>query len=151
MPLLYIDGAPVLGQSKAIERFLAARFGLLGANDIEAAQVDMLGEHVRDVKDAYGKAKAAGNADAFLADELPKWLAKLEHCVSVTGKDGHAVGSKLSLAGLQIYSLCVEFFDAKEAAAKAYAGLPCITAIVAKVAGNEKLKAWQAARPVTAF
>jgi glutathione S-transferase len=151
VPLLYIDGEPVVGQSKAIERFLAGRFGLMGANDVQAAQIDMLGEHVRDVKDAYQKAKAAGTGDAFLDEELPKWCAKLEHCVSKTGAPGYAVGDKLSLAGLQIYNLLVEFFDAKDKAAAAYKACPRLAAIVDNVAGNEKIKAWQAARPVTQF
>jgi glutathione S-transferase len=151
VPILYIDGKPVLGQSKAIERFLAQRFGLYGANDVEGAQVDMIGEHVRDIKDAYGKAKAAGNADAFLATDLPKWLQKLESCVKQTGTPGYAVGNKLSLAGLQIYSLCVDFFDNKEAAAAATKTAPAVAAIVDNVANNDKLKAWLASRPVTMF
>ena len=205
MPILYIDGKAVLGQSKAIERYLARTFGLMGSNDLEAAQVDMIGEHVRDIKDAYQKAKAAGNGDAFLSADLPKWLAKLEKCVSQTGKEGFAVGDKISLAGLQIYSLCTEFFDNKDAAAAAYKPLPRVAAvrgprgahagasrnghagartsharargnargrilridyvlthspfcvpggraqIVDNVANNEKIKAWQAKRPVTMF
>jgi glutathione S-transferase len=127
--MLYIDDKPVLGQSKAIERFLAKRFGLMGSDDLQAAQVDMLGEHMRDIKDAYGKAKAAGNAEAFLKEDLPKWMAKLEHCCVACGTPGFAVGDKLSLAGLQIYSLCTEFFDAKEAAAASYAACPRITSV----------------------
>jgi glutathione S-transferase len=47
VPILYIDGEPKIGQSKAIERFLAKQFGLYGANDVEGGQIDMLGEHVR--------------------------------------------------------------------------------------------------------
>ena len=151
MPILYIDGKPVLGQSKAIERFLAQRFGLYGANDVEGAQVDMIGEHVRDIKDAYAKAKAAGNADAFLKADLATWLQKLEKCVKQTGTPGYAVGNKLSLAGLQIYALIVDFFDDKEAAAAAVKTAPAVAAIVDNVAANEKLKAWLAARPVTVF
>ena len=152
VPLLYIDGKEVLGQSRTIERFLATRFGLMGSNDLEAAQVDMIGEHIRDIKDAYAKAKAAGNADKFLEEDLKTWLAKLEAVVAVTStKPGCAVGDKLSLAGLQIYSLLAEFFDAKDKATAAYAGLTHLTAIVSTVAANEKLVAWQKSRPVTQF
>ena len=151
MPILYIDGKAVVGQSKAIERFLAQRLGLYGANDVEGAQVDMIGEHVRDIKDAYAKAKAAGNADAFLATDLATWLLKLDKCVTQTGTPGYAVGNKISLAGLQIYNLCVDFFDNKEAAAAATAKAPAVAAIVANVANNDKMKAWLASRPVTMF
>ena len=151
MPILYIDGKPVVGQSKAIERFLAQRLGLYGANDIEGAQVDMIGEHVRDIKDAYAKAKAAGNADKFLAEDLPTWLQKLGKCVQQTGTPGYAVGNKISLAGLQIYNLVVDYFDNKDAAAAAAKTAPAVAAIVDNVASNDKLKAWLAARPVTMF
>jgi glutathione S-transferase len=151
VPILYIDGKPVVGQSKSIERFLAARFGLNGDTDIQAAQIDMVGEHVRDIKDAYQKAKAGGTADAFLAEELPKWAAKLEAVVTMTGEPGFAVGCKLSLAGIQVYSLFTEFFDNKEAAEKAYKLQARLAAIVANVAGNDKIKAWQASRPASMF
>jgi glutathione S-transferase len=151
VPILYVDGKAVVGQSKSIVRFLAVRFGLFGANDVEGAQIDMIGEHVRDIKDAYQKAKAAGTAEAFLKEELPKWLAKLATCCEQTGTPGFAVGNKLSLAGLQIYSLVCDFFDDKAAAAAAAKSAPAVQAIVDNVANNEKLKAWLAARPVTMF
>ena len=41
VPLLYIDGKAALGQSKAIERYLAKQFGFMGATPVEEAQVDM--------------------------------------------------------------------------------------------------------------
>ena len=44
------------GQSKSIERYLARRVGLYGANELEAAQIDSFGEHLRDLKDLHGKA-----------------------------------------------------------------------------------------------
>ena len=43
------------GQSKSIERYLARRVGLYGANELEAAQIDSFGEHLRDLKDLHGK------------------------------------------------------------------------------------------------
>jgi hypothetical protein len=106
---------------------------------------------VRDIKDAYAKAKAAGNAEAFLKTDLATWLQKLEKCVKTTGTPGFAVGNKISLAGLQIYSLIVDFFDDKESAAAAAKTAPGIAAIVDSVAANDKLKVWLAARPVTMF
>jgi len=40
IPVLEIDGGKhVIAQSKAIERFLARRFNMLGSNDIEAAVI----------------------------------------------------------------------------------------------------------------
>ncbi len=53
-PLL-VTSEGVIGQSKAIERYLAKKFDLMGSSDIEAAQIDCIVEHCRDVKDAAGK------------------------------------------------------------------------------------------------
>jgi hypothetical protein len=44
-----VDGG-VIGQSKTIDRFIAKRFGFMGISDLEAAQVDMVGEHCSDIK-----------------------------------------------------------------------------------------------------
>ena len=41
-----------IGQSKAIERYLARRFGLMGENAEDEAMIDCIAEHCRDVKDA---------------------------------------------------------------------------------------------------
>ena len=46
-PVVLIDGHLELGQSKTIERYLARRLGLMGANEMEAAQIDMFTEHIR--------------------------------------------------------------------------------------------------------
>jgi glutathione S-transferase len=50
VPLLYVDGVKI-GQSKAIERYLANTFHLMGSTPIEAAHIDQLCENVRDVMD----------------------------------------------------------------------------------------------------
>ena len=52
LPLLEIDGQ-VFGQSKTIERFVAKRVGMMGANAVEEAQIDCVCEHLRDCKDKY--------------------------------------------------------------------------------------------------
>jgi hypothetical protein len=41
------------GQSKTIERFVARQHGFLGSNELEAAQVDMICEHMRDIKQMF--------------------------------------------------------------------------------------------------
>ena len=50
-----MDGKKI-GQSKAIERYLAADFGMMGGSSVEAAQVDMLGETIRDIKESWAQA-----------------------------------------------------------------------------------------------
>lgn len=59
VPILAVTEGGVttkFGQSKAIERFAAKRFGLFGENDLEGARIDMICEHVRDIKDACARA-----------------------------------------------------------------------------------------------
>jgi hypothetical protein len=119
--LLEVDGKQI-GQSKTIERFIAKQTGLLGSNDIEAALIDMVTEHIRDIKQAYNDAKAGKKGEELYAaktefitnpEKLPSWISKLE---STLNGDGYAIGSKLSLADVSIYSFICEFFDDKEGA-----------------------------------
>ena len=52
VPILITDEGATIGQSKAIERFLAKKFNLMGSSDVEEAQIDCIAEHCRDVGDA---------------------------------------------------------------------------------------------------
>jgi len=74
--VMNMDRAPVfqelttgftLAQSKAIERFLATRHGFMGANEYESAHIDMITEHVRDIKQKYADAKAGKTGDELAA------------------------------------------------------------------------------------
>lgn len=57
-PVVLVDGKHTIGSSKTIERYLARRLGLMGSNELEAAHIDAVTEHIRDIKDKYQKAKA---------------------------------------------------------------------------------------------
>ena len=163
MPLLYIDGKAAIGQSKAIERYLAKAFGFMGANPIEEAQVDMWIEHLRDIQDAFGKAKALPEDPAcpgvtplakFVAEELPVLLTKLSAVAAITGTPGYAVGNKLSLAGLRLYLMATDGMVPSGGVAEiaaAFKAQPALQAIIDNVAANAHLQKWLAARPVTPF
>merc|ERR1719171_3085907 len=56
VPILEVDGVKI-GQSKAIERFVARKLGLMGDNEIQDFQIDSLSCHIQDIKEAYNKAK----------------------------------------------------------------------------------------------
>ena len=58
-----------IGQSAAIERYVARSCDLMGSDPIEAAQIDMWAEHVRELKDKYKVAKASGTEANNLAIE----------------------------------------------------------------------------------
>merc|ERR1719454_2164648 len=80
LPVFEVGGVRV-GQSKAIERFVAKKVGMMGADDIEAFQIDALCCNVIDIKEAYNKAKAAGGDNkeeaqkTFVSEKLPEMLA----------------------------------------------------------------------------
>lgn len=159
-PMLEFDGAQI-GQSHAIARFLARQHSMMGSNDIEAAQIDTLYEHVRDIKDAWVKmrvnpsldedAKKAAT-DKYLSTELPEWCKKLEASIEVfKPAAGCAVGNKMSLGDIAIYAWLSCYYPADKAdeVAAAYAKCPHVSGIVKAVGSNAGVAAWEKSRPVT--
>jgi len=158
IPILEVDGQAI-AQSKPIERFVAAKYGFMGDSPVEAAQIDAVCEHVRDIKDAYQKvrgitdeAQKAEGMTKWFASDLPEWLGKLEKALASTSKStACSVGSKMSLADIVIYYFLVFFFDNVEGAKAAYSNCPTISAVVSAVGANDKVKEWEAKRPDTKF
>jgi len=149
IPVLEVDGKHIIAQSKAIERFLARRFHMLGSNDIEAALIDAAGEQINDVKQAYAKAKGTGD-DAlkkFFEEDLKKTFAAFEKQAN-KDKSGHWIGSKLSLFDIQLYCL-IHFFDDQQSVQKALEACPALKAIHDKVENTPALKKWFDERPKT--
>jgi glutathione S-transferase len=135
LPILEVDGIAI-GQSKSIERFVAKKYGFVGVDDLETAQIDMIDEHMRDIKDAYKKVRdgisdeAAKSAavDKFFVTDLPGWFDKLEKALKLTSTTpGVSVGSNLSHADLSIYYTLVFYWGANvEVVKKAYANCELI-------------------------
>ena len=44
-------------QSKAIERYLAKKYNMMGSTDLESAKIDAICEVIRDIKEAYQKVR----------------------------------------------------------------------------------------------
>ena len=109
-PILIVDGVAI-GQSAAIERFLARHVGLHGANEVEAALVDAFVEHIRDLKEMHSKAIQAHDGDKFMQETLPAFLAKMD---AVAGET-YIVGPQLTLADVSLYELIVDYFPSREA------------------------------------
>lgn len=157
VPILHVGPDFSLPQSKAIERYLAGRFGFLGETPEEAAWVDAVGEHVRDVNDAYRAKglffmkdadKKAEIEEKWFGEELPAFLKKIE--ASLPGDEGFAVGNKVSLADVLIFKLLKDTYSGKDVSA-AYADCPKLSAIVAGLEKHEGLQKWLAERPETMF
>lgn len=163
-PLL-VTSDGIIGQSKAIERFLAKKFGLMGSSDIECAQIDCIAEHCRDVKDAERRKgfsffnrekseeeKAAARKEWFEKD-MPQMLEKVEKCIGLTsGEVGYAVGNKSSYADVAIFSLLKDCMvpDAEDTI-KAAENCKHLLAIANRVANDGKVAKWIESRPVTQF
>mmetsp|Transcript_22977 Transcript_22977/g.34226 ORF Transcript_22977/g.34226 Transcript_22977/m.34226 type:complete len:250 (+) Transcript_22977:55-804(+) len=165
VPLLITEGGEIIGQSKAIERYLAKKFGLMGSSDVEAAQIDCVAEHCRDVKDAAARKgfsffsqksdeeKAVARKEWFESD-LPAMLEKIEKSVSLTSTEsGYAVGNKSSYADIAIFSLLKDctMEAEKEDTLKAAEKCSALLAIANKIASDEKIVAWVESRPKTRF
>ncbi|CAF4590427.1 unnamed protein product [Rotaria sp. Silwood1] len=122
IPVLEIDGGKyVIAQSKAIERFLARRFNMLGSNDIEAA----------------------------IIEDLTKTFTAFEKQAN-KNKSGYWIGSSLSLFDIQLYNL-IHFFDDQQSVQKALENCPTLKAIHDKVEQTPAIKKWLDERPQSVF
>ncbi|KAL9139353.1 Glutathione S-transferase domain protein [Amphidinium carterae] len=154
VPFLAVDGVK-FGQSKAIEQYLAKQFGFMGSSDIEAAQVMQVAESIRDLKDAYQKAKTTDEDKAkWFAEGMPEFCGKLEKSLP-KASGPWLVGSKVSYADLVVYlTMAVHegaFFDNLDGAKAAWASCPRISASMAAMAEIPELKEWIANRPKSSF
>ena len=155
-----------LGQSKAMERYVAYEGGLMGKGTFEAALIDMIAEHVRDVKDAQ-RTKGFGmfsrdktdSEKAVLKEEwystdLPGWLQRIEVCVAAIAGSGasHAVGGATSYADVCIWALLREGSEEEVTlVASAVANCPTLSCIADTVAAHPAVAEWVESRPKTSF
>lgn len=133
MPVLTTPAGSV-GQSAAINHYIATEAGLMGANTLEAAQIVAISEHLTEMKNAFRKAipygveptadqleewftggatdQSPAKADMANRDRKAPWFAgRLEYVVA---GNGHAVGGKLSLADILIYNTFGEYLQEGE-------------------------------------
>ena len=119
---------------------------------MEAAQIDAITEHVRDIKDKYNKAKGDKETKAkYFAETMPEMMGKVEKAVGLLGGSGPAlIGSKLSLADLTIYCFLLDFFTDKGAAMASIDACPRLKASVNAVGANPNVVNYRAARTTKA-
>jgi glutathione S-transferase len=145
----------VISQSKAVERYISRKYGLMGSNEIEAARIDAVCESVRDLKDAYQKVKGTEGAknsenskiEAFFTEGLLESLKKLEGILDYN--TFFAIGNKLSLADVTIYNFLVHYFDRN--ISKLLKEVPRLGYIAMKVHKRHEVKDWLAKRQKTIF
>ena len=113
--------------------------------------IDAAVEQITDVKQAYNKAKAAGDADVkkFFAEDLKKGMAAFEKQANQS-QSGYWIGSRLSLFDIQLYNL-IHFFDDQQSVQKALEQCPALRKIHDTVEQTPAIKKWLAERPQTPF
>ena len=154
-PVLVVDGTDV-GQSKAIERFLARRLGLMGKDELEAGRIDCFSEHIRDIREKYQKAKSTAGEEQrkaalseFWASSLPELFKLMERVCDGKSSSGALIGSALSYADVCMYVLTAEYFDNKQGVQDALKGCPKLMASAKAVGSHPNVVKYLGARPVT--
>jgi glutathione S-transferase len=153
LPLLVINGKDCIGQSKAIERFLAKRFNLMGSTDIECAQIEAVVDQIRDVISKFQACKAGGNGgpmkDKFYNVILPHFLNQFNAQIEETGGQ-FVVGKNMSLADLHLWNfLKFSILEEQSKVDEILKYLPKLNALVNIVNSDKRIKGWVERRPVT--
>ena len=170
LPILTVTaaacGARQIGQSMAIERYVARETGFLPIDPVEAAQVDQVAETARDIKVRLQAAKRGGNEAnkaKFFAKGggLQTILKKAELSLppAEASRGPWLVGGKVSLADLSLFGLLtdaragvveqVPFIDDAEATTAAFQDCPRIKAAVEACAALPAVQKHLAGRPET--
>lgn len=151
LPYLEVDGE-VIPQSKAVERYVARRYGLLGSNEVEAAQIDAVCEYVKDFKADYQKVRALKGEEReegmkkWFEETLPEKLGLLDVIVQPL-----VDGATPNLAHVTLYNFLAQFFDNVDGATEAMSGTTNIKTVVERVAQHPGIQAWLKSRPETPF
>lgn len=160
-PVLVTPEGKTIGQSKAIERYLARRFGLMGKTPEEEAMIDCVAEHCSDVKDAArqkGFSKFTRNktdeekAEAkkeWFENDMPTMLMKIEEAVKQTSEaDGCSFGATTTYADVAIWALIRDCFPADlEDTTKAAEKCVVLNAIADQIQSHPGVAKYLSSRP----
>eukprot|EP01083_Nonionella_stella_P276238 938480_1 len=107
LPVLEVEGTQI-AQSHTIERFVARRLNMMGGDDLEAATIDAIHEHLADVYTALKSAKEQEDGEeTFMKEKLPGYLKPLEDIAAKTPSD-YFVGKSLSFADVAFYYIATD-------------------------------------------
>jgi len=160
-PVLVTPEGKTIGQSKAIERYLARRFGLMGKTPEEEGMIDCIAEHCRDVKDSArqkgfskftrnktDEEKAEARKEWFESD-MPTMLMKIEEAVKETSNaDGYSFGATTTYGDVAIWALLRDCFPADaEDTTKAAEKCVVLNAIADQIQSHPGVAKYLAERP----
>jgi hypothetical protein len=145
LPILTVDGVQI-AQSKTIERFVAKRLGFMGLTDIEFACIDMICEHIRDLKDMYQTFKKEKKVEEWwikLKEMSQKLNSSIPDCILNS--------PCITLAHICMYLFYHQYFDDTEKVSEACNLCGKIVSMCLIVKHNEDVTKWEIDRPVTLF
>lgn len=149
-----VDGVK-LPQSLSIARFVAKRFNLAGSDDLEQAKSDAVVDTCSDFMLAYYtkvfRAKDDEKDDvkkAFLAEDAPSHMDKIEKLIKLYGSNGFSVGSSLKWSDLLIWDLTTMLQQLDKAIVDKYPG---VVAVRKSVEANQRVADYLKSRPETPF
>lgn len=157
VPFLVVDGESFC-QSIALARFLAKRFGLYAADDLDALRIEMVSDCVEDVRRALLKfafeedvAKKAEMKKTFENVQLPEYLNGFEKMLAANkSESGFFVGDKLTLADLAMVQMLVWLGSIKcvplQVNLKSH---PRLGKLKTKVEAMPRIRKWMDERPKT--
>jgi len=153
LPLLEVDGK-VLSQSQAINRYLARKHGLGGADDWEAAKIDELNDGVIDVmgnlRPWFQEKDPEKKKQLWIAlenDHFKPMLVRYEKFLEQNGT-GYFVGSKPTWFDIGFSEIVGGF---QEKSAHLVQPHPKLVEHANKIRSTPNLKKWLETRPKTDF
>ena len=160
LPVLEVDGKTI-GQSMAIARYCARRFGLAGKDELEGAMADQAVDQVSDFLAELVKvmmepeeAKKAEMGKQLKVEKLPAFLMSMEKLLKAQGGKYFA-GSSLTWADIVVYQF-VSSMKVPRPTSQPKAliedsdltGCQAVSALVAMVGALPNIKKWEQTRPV---
>jgi len=147
IPVLNIGEDTVIPQTRAIENYLAKKFGLYGKGPVEAAHIDAIAEYFKDIASSWRDHKVKGDEDIkkFFTTALPELYGHLERLLT-ENKSGYFVGKKPTLADIIAYRVLNSYWapDHKNQADEALKAFPQLAKLHETVGNLEGIKDYHA-------
>ncbi|OWF40795.1 hematopoietic prostaglandin D synthase-like [Mizuhopecten yessoensis] len=155
VPYLEVDGQG-FGQSMALNRYLARKFGLMGSDEISGLAIDEFVEDVVECRSAMiavffekDEARKATMGKKLKEETLPNFMKKCEAKLTKNGT-GWVIGKSLTFADIVLFDGFDMFFSGPEGAPM-LPKLPQIAAHRTRVSTIPQIKAWLDVRPKTSM
>jgi glutathione S-transferase len=157
LPFLEIinNGAvEILSQPSSIERYLAKKYDLMGKTLLEEAKIDSVCEYIENIREHYRgithyqKLKTDTDKHNYFTEHVKQ---ELENLVRILESENmpYAIGNKLSLADICIYTLItVDFNDHKDIIYSIAGRIKKIRNIVVRVSNIPEVREWTKMYPV---